>query len=385
MLGRMTPGARSEIPGGSERGGQPMLPDYGGACLNNVVPALLHRNHAPVPAWLPAGVAGAEQVVLLVLDGLGFEQLSERRALAPALAGLVGGAITSVAPTTTAAALTSLATGRTPSQHGIVGYRIALGHNVLNVLRWSTPTGDARTRFPPTDFQPIPPFLGEHHPVVSRAEFAQTGFTDAHLAGVRLEGWRVVSSLPVEVGAELAKGESFVYAYYDGIDKVAHEKGLGDHYDAELRAVDHLVEDVLAVLQPGAVLVVTADHGQIEVRTPPIVLDASVVDEVVLFSGEGRFRWLHVEAGRREIVAARCHDLYGDVAWVRTRDEIVAEQWLGPVPTSEIERRLGDVALVAREPVAFFDPSDTGELRLIARHGSLTSAELLIPLLAGTP
>ena len=62
----------------------------------------------------------------------------------------------------------------------------------------------------------------------------------------------------------LAGGEPFVYAYYDGIDKVAHEYGLGEHYDAELAAVDRLVADVLAVLPAGAVLLVTADHGQVD-------------------------------------------------------------------------------------------------------------------------
>ena len=46
--------------------------------------------------------------------------------------------------------------------------------------------------------------------------------------------------------------------------------------------------------------------------------------------------------------------------------------------------RLGDVALAAHEPVSFHDPADTGPFELICRHGSLTSAEMLVPLLAGS-
>ena len=53
----------------------------------------------------------------------------------------------------------------------------------------------------------------------------------------------------------LAAGEPFVYAYYDGLDKVAHEHGLGEHYAEELRIVDRLVGDLIEVLPPGAVLV----------------------------------------------------------------------------------------------------------------------------------
>ena len=45
--------------------------------------------------------------------------------------------------------------------------------------------------------------------------------------------------------------------------------------------------------------------------------------------------------------------------------------------------RLGDVALVARAPVSFHDPADSGPFELVCRHGSLTSAEVLVPLLAG--
>ena len=43
--------------------------------------------------------------------------------------------------------------------------------------------------------------------------------------------------------------------------------------------------------------------------------------------------------------------------------------------------RLGDVALVAREPVAFHDADDSGPYQLVGRHGSLTAAEMLVPLL----
>ena len=46
----------------------------------------------------------------------------------------------------------------------------------------------------------------------------------------------------------LGAGERFVYAYYEGIDKVAHAGGLGGEYDDELRYVDRMVGDVLGVL-----------------------------------------------------------------------------------------------------------------------------------------
>ena len=89
---------------------EPLLPSYDGACITNVVPALLHPAER-APVWLPAVAHEAERVVLLVIDGLGWNQVHERRALVPVLAGLDGGPITTVAPSTTATALTSITTG----------------------------------------------------------------------------------------------------------------------------------------------------------------------------------------------------------------------------------------------------------------------------------
>ncbi|MDP9070565.1 MAG: alkaline phosphatase family protein [Actinomycetota bacterium] len=364
---------------------EPVLPDYGGACLSSLVPALLGRASGS-PDWLPEPARSARQVVLFVLDGLGWEQLRRRPSVAPVLADMQGGAITSVAPTTTATALTSITTGLAPAHHGVVGYRVRVGSNeVLNVLRWRTESGDARESVPPEKFQPQPAFSGARPPVLTRAEFASTGFTMAHLVGTRLHGWRVPSALAVEVGGLLEDGEPFVYAYYDGIDKVAHERGFGDFYDAELAATDRLVADVAAVLPRGAALVVTSDHGQVEVGESTLVLDPELMADVELLSGEGRFRWLHARRGSAAGLAERARARYGEVAWVRTREELVEQGWLGGRPAPEVERRLGDVALIPFEPVAFFDPADTGEARMVCRHGSLTAEEALVPLVACAP
>jgi hypothetical protein len=75
----------------------------------------------------------------------------------------------------------------------------------------------------------------------------------------------------------------------------------------------------------------------------------------------------------------------GHLAWVRTRAEVIEEGWLGGEPVPEVADRLGDVALAPFEPTAFLDPADTGEQTMVGRHGSLTSAEMLVPLLAWRP
>lgn len=365
-------------------GDHPLLPDYGGACIASLAPALLEPGDS-APSWLPAAAQEADQVVLLVLDGLGWDQLEERRHLAPTLAAMAGGPITSVTPSTTATALTSIATGLTPGEHGVVGYRVAVDGEVLNILRWSTPNGDARKSIDPERFQPHAAFAHQHPAVVTKAEFSSSGFSGAHLCQVRFHGYRVPSTLVTEVRRLLGAGEPFVYAYYDGVDKVAHEYGLGDHYDAELVAADRLVADITSVLPPGAALVVTADHGQVHVGDRIVELHRDLVPHVSYQSGEGRFRWLHARPGRAAALLEAAQAHHSDTAWVVTRDETVEGGWWGPKVTDAARGRLGDVALVAREPVSFHDEADSGPFVLVGRHGSLTSAEMRVPCLVGTP
>jgi hypothetical protein len=362
----------------------PIVPAHGAGCLDGVVPAVLGRRPGvATPPWLPAPVGEARQVVVLVLDGLGWEQLQERLHLAPTIAAMTGGPITSVAPTTTATALTSIVTGSAPAQHGVVGYRVHVGDGaVMNVLRWETEAGDARDAVPPEAFQPKPAFLGQPVPAVIRAEFLSSGFTRAFLRGARLKGWRVPSSLIVEVAQLIRAGEPVVYAYYDGIDRVAHQYGMGEHYDAELRATDRLVADVAEALPPGATLLVTADHGQVDVGQAVVTLDLGLAAMTVLLSGEGRFRWLHARPGATAELLQGARELYGRRAWVHTRDEVEAAGWYGGPLSPAAAARLGDVALVPFEPIAFLDPGDVGEVTLVSRHGSLTPAEALVPLVA---
>jgi hypothetical protein len=364
---------------------EPIIPTYSGANVRGLIPAFLGPAGAARPSWLPDSAARARQVVLFVVDGLGWDQLQSRRHLAPTLAAMEGGRATTVAPTTTATALTSITTGLTPGEHGLVGYRIDVGGDVMNVLRWwGDRGGDARRAHEPRRLQPFDPFMGDDVPVVSKTDLERSAFSAAHLRGGRPTGWRVPSNLPVVVGEHLRAGEKFVYAYYDGIDKVAHERGFGPYYDAELVAVDRMVADVIAALPAGAALVVTADHGQVQVGDAIVTPDPDVLRLVHHQSGEGRFRWLHARPGAVDDLAAAARAAHGDVAWVATLEQTLDEGWFGPVMSAPVKARLGDVALVTHADVSFDDPADTGPFPLQCRHGSLTAAEVYVPVIAAT-
>ena len=354
------------------------MPALDGASVAGLVPSLFGMAD---DAWIPEPARSADAVVLLVLDGLGWSAVQDHSALMPNLTALEGGAITTVVPSTTATALTSISTGLTPAQHGIVGYRMLVDGRVLNVLRW---TVGGRGRPPePFDVQRHAPFFDREVPVVTRSEFRETGFTQAHLRGARMLGWLTVAGL-VELSVRAVEaGEKFVYAYYPGVDTTAHEFGLQDRvFTRELRFVDSLVSELVDSLPSTAALLVTSDHGQIHLDDSSWIDITDLVALSTHLAGDGRFRYLYADADNRKELLGRARELCSDRAWVWSRAELLEMGVLGAGATGSVPGRVGSVVLAAREPVAFVDPALPNERTLRSGHGSLTPDEMYVPLLA---
>ena len=331
-------------------------------------------------SWLPEPCRRARSVVLLVIDGLGWEAIRSRPEQLPTLSSFAGGSISTVAPSTTAAALTSITTGVAPAHHGLIGYRIRVDGSVLNALSWRFPD---RAPPDPSSVQRVAPFRGQSVPVVTKYEFARSGFTQAHLRGGPFWGWHTVSTLIGECRRLSDLGSPLIYSYYPGVDEVAHQYGLeSSFYESELSFVDHMVKELLSVLSSDTALVLTADHGQVNIE-PESWLGLSAIEDLVdECSGDGRFRYLHSRRGRAQDLLATAQDAYGAQAWVRSKEALLDEGWLGPTPSPAVIRRIGDVVLAASDSVAFIDPKLPGEARLRSAHGSLTAAEMEVPLLA---
>ena len=174
-----------------------------------------------------------------------------------------------------------------------------------------------------------------------------------------------------------------MYAYYPGVDEVAHAYGLDDPwFPAELAAADRLVGAVLDAVPPDVAVLVTADHGQSQVGPDGWIGLGGLDGLVDVYAGDGRFRYLHARRGRGDALRAAAEELFGAHAWVFTRDQLFDEGWLGPDPAGPARGRVGDVVLAAHDGAGFVDPTYPREGRLMSAHGSLTSAEMHVPMVA---
>jgi hypothetical protein len=367
--------------------------------LSDVVPAVLAAMGAAgfeSRISLPANIAGA---CVLLIDGLGAELLDTHAEDAPVLAGLRGQTLSVGFPSTTAAGLAAVGTGRQSGEHGMVGYTFRLpgagvdGSGVMNALSWRPhPWGDdLRDVVEPERVQPIPTTFeraassGIAVSVVSGAKFTDSGLTRAVLRGGRYIGVHAIGDLASCVRTAVADG-GFCYGYHADLDLLGHLYGPGSEaWRMQLRQVDRLVESVVDGLPPGGLLAVVADHGMVatgssdavDVDDHPLLLEG-----VQAIGGEARARHVYVEDGADHDVLAAWRATLADRAWVVSRDEAIAAGWFGARITDDVRPRIGDVVAAARGSAAMVRRTvEPLESALIGHHGSLTTAEQRVPLL----
>lgn len=372
-------------------------PRYGSHSLADVVPAvaahLLGRGDGHP---LAAGLTGT-RVVVLVVDGLGARQLARAPGVAPVLSSLPGPDIDAVFPSTTVASLASIGTGRAPSQHGLVGYCIAVpGHrHPLNGLGWRIGLRgggfDARAVVVPESVHPEPTAFeqavadGIGVTVVVHPDFTDSGLTRAVLRGGErrtADGLDATLDLAVEAVAG-ADGPALAYAHHPLVDWAGHTSGAcSDDWCDAARDVDVALGTIRPHLPDDVTVLVTADHGMLTVDDADVVElsdHPELADGVRTLAGEPRVRHVHVEDGVEvAAVAARWRATLGERAVVATRDE--ALDLFGPDPRPQAREHVGDLVVVARRGTLVHRRVDPHGGRHRGQHGGPTVAERLVPL-----
>lgn len=369
----------------------PLLPRYGHSTLGDLLPGVVA--HLGVSGYLDdvLGLPSASRYVVLLVDGLGWQNLYGSVRELDYLADQLDDAtrITSGVPATTATSLTSLGTGRPPGEHGIVGYSFWLPEQrqVLNPLVWDVDVAPSVVQPWPTVFDAAMS-AGVAVTSVSLDRFADSGLTQAALRGADFSGFATESDEQTRIELicqAAARGpRSLVYAYERELDHTGHVLGCGsDAWLKHLRRIDHMCLRLRAELPADTVLIVTADHGMIDVPTEHQLIvedEPGLMGGVAVLAGEGRLRQLYLAPGHEPAeVARRWADRLGDLAWVRTRDEGIDDGWFGPV-RGPVRGRIGDVLVALRSDWAVMTRAVPRELSLVGMHGSLTRAEMEVPL-----
>jgi len=366
----------------------PVRPAYGSASLADLMPsvsAVLGVPGATDVLGLGAALDGVDRIAVLLVDGLGTYQIPVAAAHAPILGELPARALTSGFPSTTPVSLVTLGTGALPGAHGILGFTLRKPDGgILNHIRWGDDPDPAKWQPQPTRFETA---MAAGLPVtqVTRPEFEGTGLTVAANRGATFSGAADPLTLSDRMLEALSR-PGLVYGYHPDLDHHGHGTGVDSPpWQEAAREVGRLVTRLAEGLPEGAALLVTADHGQLNVPAEGRIdmgRDPVLAAGIVAVAGEPRVRYLYVEDGARDDVIAAWRGVLGESAWVLTREEAIAGGWYGPVPP-EHESRLGDVVVICLGRTVIvasgWEPPAVGQL--VAYHGSVTAAEMTIPLL----
>ena len=371
----------------------PVVPGYDSTSLPALLPGVAAA--MGIGLGLPAVcLPTAQRCCVVLIDGLGHHLLQEASSSAPFLASLLrdGGTLTAGCPSTTATSLGSFGTGLPPGRHGLLGYEVMDPDRgvLLNELRWDPGTDPLAWQPHPTVFEQLTD-RDIRVTQVANQEFAGSGLTTAALRGGGFVGVKKLSAR-VDTALRLlaAPGPSLVYLYWGEVDAAGHQFGpQSEQWRTALRKADRQVERLARKLAPETLLVVTADHGMVEV---PHALRLDLADRpdlcegISVVGGEARFTQLYCDPGATPdevtAVADRLAEAVGERAWVRTRQQAIDDRWFGPVDERAVGR-IGDVLIASRGTFAVVDSRTARPqvLALIGQHGSLTVREQMVPLL----
>ncbi len=430
-------------------GAQAVKPSYDGLGLSNIASLAIDwlapdaptlSEEIATPAFNPELLATSEiseawkswqnqapinHVVLLILDGFGYEQLqslansNDAPNIAQACHRPEGFfmAATSVYPSTTVTALTSAATGYAPAQHGMMATNLYMREigTIVNFIGFRPQIAASRASFPDTIFNPetllpVPNLYlrmekaGIDVEIINFEQFKNTSISRFTSAGSEagndgFKGYRT----PSDAFAQLREGllakssqqKSFTYLYVPTIDSVSHRYGpLSSSYRAEVATLDFALKKQL--LEPLAgrndtVLLLTADHGQ---RYNPLENTLWLEQHPELtqnlfapVTGESRVRYLHIKHDKQAAVADYIKQNFSENFFTITKSEAM-ELGLFGIPgkslSKEAEDRIGDLLLISHKDW-ICRQHITNEERYKGHfgvHAGLSSAEMLIPFLA---
>jgi len=398
---------------------QMSLPIYEGYSVANLPASICNWLGSENTGMLPPLSFGEiygdrfRHVILVIVDGLGAYQMEKIRDRLADNSWLqliskygIEKLLTSIVPSATAAALTSLWTGVSGGTHGLVGYETwmrSLGM-VVNFLQYSPSSigskpgliGDAGIL--PEAILPVPT-LGNHlmgGGIISRSHMpialAHSNLTRAQMAGVSVVPYRRFGDLWENV-KELLEADrekvTFDSVYWNDLDTYNHLMGMNDNrifidlgsfFDGLARTVQALSRGNFGK----TLVLVTADHGHIE-NTPDPNRDIKNHPELmhnlmIMPCGENRLTYFYPKSGKETAIRNYIEETWPDDFYLVSGQELIADGIFGTAAFHpDLDNRIGEWVAIARGYAYFWWPNRPD--KLYSRHGGLSDQEMIVPLM----
>lgn len=380
-------------------------PDYAGGSIVNLMRTLGDAcgarqplPYAPLRNLKVSLLGTARNIVLLVIDGLGYDYLL-RHGAGGALHRHLHSRLTSVFPSTTASAVTTYLSGLAPQQHALTGWHMYFSElDAIAAVLPLRPRGaglfDALPGALPLQLFGHAPFvdrIARRATIVSPQSIAGSDFNLYHSGRAAVRGYKTLTELFGQVEARLraSTAPAYLYAYYAELDTLAHIHGVGsDQLAAQFALLDAAFGNFLAAIaDTDTVVLACADHGfidspperQIELAQHPD-LAATLARPLC---GERRVVYCYVKPDKETRFVDYVQDVLGECADLFSGSELIAQGWFGPGEADpRLAARIGDYVLLMRENWTLRDWVE-GEKRYnqLGVHAGVSADEMHVPLI----
>ena len=379
------------------------LPNYDNGSIVNLMSSIsqglgAESLYQPLPALSPAELSASRNIVLIVIDGLGYEYLM-KNGRATVFYEHLQGKITSVFPSTTAAGVTTFVTGVAPQQHALTGWFVYLKE--LGVVSAVLPFKPRHGGPPFSKAEVKPEEIFTQAPLAARIkaksyaimprQLVKSDYNRAMAGGAKLVGYRNLSGFFKTIKRVIRsnkKQQKYIYAYWPKFDTLSHEYGNGSrkaaaHFEKLNKKLSSFLKSLNSM---DTTIIITADHGfidadeskRIELKDHPRLMETLTLP----LCGEGRAAYCYVRPARTAQFEAYVAEYFGDKCELFRSEDLIAGNYFGLFePNPRLFERVGDYVLIMKENYVLRD-SLLGESRAvhIGYHGGVSREEMFVPL-----
>jgi len=345
-------------------------------------------------------VGEKKKKIFMLIDGLGYNLLSKtlREKEIDFIKNYKIEKISTVFPSTTVVALTSIETGLTPSEHGMVGWHVyskELG-TVVAPYRDSLAL-DENFKFDHLGIRNIIPEpklllkIAKNRNVMLLFDKSIEKPPCKGNNKIKIDKYTMQSDMILKLKNEVTNDEyDFIYVYYTLIDSIEHN--YGPISEASINATTILLNELKNILLPTLEqsdynLIITADHGHTKVNKWLIIDSKSKIMNYLYGPpwGDARIMFMNVIPKYENDLKKYIAEKYSKYAILEDSDKLISIGIFGKNKINEkIRYRFGTHILLAKNNVALeysYPSIKQNDKRHIGIHSGLSEDEMSVPLI----
>ena len=349
-----------------------IYPKNENSSINLVSSIKKHFKVEPQEKTLSDFSINTNKVILILMDGLGINILNKHLGKDSFLRRHLDRELIATFPPTTVAATTAILSGKKPSQTGWLGwhqYFKEVSEDVILFLGVGQYSDNDYGRDFANNRLPFTYFYDDFKNVTI------SNHLEEYLCG-KLATLDEFKKAILEDSNK--PGKQFSYFYHSCPDGIMHQEGIDSENTKKfLVQFDKMMEELNEELGRDTTIIVTADHGHVNVEPIYLINFPEIIDLLERKpSIEARTTTFWVNDKKRFI--EEFNKYFKDDFILYNKQEIIEKEFFGP-KSPYLEEFIGDFVAIAKSKY-YFDVY-YGDILFKGHHAGITKDEMLIPLI----